>query len=195
MLELLEDFVAQQDDASPFVKMAKAAAEDIHKEVGLALTTLHSQCDNTFGHMSAQFGSWASEGSNDDETVAAVKLGSRDDVIEKDEETAGIVQSLMAIGQNPTRKSKPEHKPEPKAEPEAETEANLKLELKFNPQPHVPIKQEHDEITKAPEDAAQSEGQETEVQSGGLEPKVEPNSPKAKKVKVEMEDEVMNDAD
>lgn len=127
------------------------------------------------------------EDDNDDETLAADKSDLRDVLIKRDEEIAGIVQSFVAIEQNPTRKSEPEPKAKPKA--------NLKLKLKFNPQPHFTIKQERDEMTHAPEVAAQSESQETEVQSGGLEPKVEPSSPKTKKVKVEMENEVMNDAD
>lgn len=197
MLELLEDHVAQEDDASPFVKMARSAAKNIHREAGLSLETLHTQCDETFSHMSAQFGSWSHDGSNDDETVAAVKLGLRPDLVGFDEEIAVRIQSLVAIGQNPTRKPKPKPKPEPepKAEPEAEPRANLKLKLKINPQPHLPIKQDPDEMTEAREIAAQPDGQQTEAQSGGLEPKVEPSSPKAMKVKVEMEDEVMNDAD
>lgn len=187
MLELLRGHIAQRDDASPFVEMAKSAAENVHREADSSLTALHTQCDRTFSHMLTRLESRTHEDDNDDETLAADKSDLRDVLIKRDEEIAGIVQSFVAIEQNPTRKSEPEPKAKPKA--------NLKLKLKFNSQPHFTIKQERNEMTKAPEVAAQSEGQETEVQSEGLAPKAEPSSPKAKKVKHEMKDEVMNDAD
>ncbi|THY52549.1 hypothetical protein D6C90_08230 [Aureobasidium pullulans] len=101
VLGMLVDYVGQQDDDSPFIKMAKSTCKGVNRRVRTCLDELEASCLKIFDEIFLQFGCLIDEIPDDDGVVAETKLTLRDFLVDVDEEMEAMILRLQEIENDP----------------------------------------------------------------------------------------------
>ncbi|THX17187.1 hypothetical protein D6D13_01030 [Aureobasidium pullulans] len=106
IMNLLEEYVNQRDENSPFIRMADYASKKIAEHSKTFSRALHEDCNKIYNEVFNQFGGLMIESADDNAAVVEVKSTLREFLPEVDNELAEIVKKLEDIERNPRSKGK-----------------------------------------------------------------------------------------
>jgi hypothetical protein len=107
VLMMLEDFINQRDNDSPFIQMADKASSQVNSDAKRSSKKLKLKCYTIYNGVFNQFGGLMIESEDDDADVNAVKTAFRTYLPQVDAEMTEIVEKLEAIGRDPRSKANP----------------------------------------------------------------------------------------
>lgn len=107
VMDMLEEFVDQRDDESPFIQMADKASSQVASDAHLTSQSLQQKCYDIYNGVFNQFGGLMIESEDDDADVISVKKSLRDYLPQVDAEMSDIIKKLEAIEKDPQAKPKP----------------------------------------------------------------------------------------
>lgn len=107
VMDMLEEFIDQRDDESPFIQMADKASRQVASDAHLTSQSLQQKCYDIYNGVFKQFGGLMIESEDDDADVISVKTALRDYLPQIDAEMSDIIKKLEAIQEDPRPKPKP----------------------------------------------------------------------------------------
>lgn len=106
VMDLLEEFVDQRDDESPFIQMADKASSQVASDAHINSQSLRQKCCDIYNGVFNQFGGLMIESEDDAADVIGVKNALRDYLPQVDAEMFDIIKKLEAIQKDPRSKPK-----------------------------------------------------------------------------------------